>query len=82
MKEVQPDGAVWQYQYNATGDVVAITDPLNGATRFAWNDRGDLLTRTDVLENTHRFWWNESGQMTRDGTVAVPDASRRSRNRL
>ncbi|WP_414147499.1 RHS repeat-associated core domain-containing protein [Erwinia sp. BNK-24-b] len=66
LKEVQPDGAVWQYQYNNAGDVVAVTDPLGGISRFTWNEQGDLITRTDALDNTHRFWWNERGQLQRD----------------
>ncbi|EKM6431179.1 RHS repeat protein, partial [Cronobacter sakazakii] len=27
VKEVLPDGATWQYEYNPRGDVVALTDP-------------------------------------------------------
>ncbi len=66
VKEVLPDGATWQYEYNARGDVVALTDPKGGVTRFEWNEQGDLVQQTDALNNTHRFWWNERGQLVCD----------------
>ncbi|KAB1030172.1 hypothetical protein C5935_22995, partial [Cronobacter sakazakii] len=30
VKEVLPDGATWQYEYNPRGDVVSLTDPKGG----------------------------------------------------
>lgn len=66
VKEVLPDGAVWQYEYNVAGDVISVTDPQEGVTRFEWNEQGDLIRRTDALENSHRFWWNWRGQRVRE----------------
>ncbi|MBK0124833.1 RHS repeat protein [Pantoea sp. S61] len=77
LKEVLPDGAQWQYDYNLAGDVVALTDPAGGVTRFEWNDQGDLTRRIDALENSHQFWWDMRGQLIREEDCSGYQSQRR-----
>ncbi len=56
MKIQSTNGLVtWQYEYDATGDLVVVTDPLSNDTVYAWDPDGNMTSRTDALG--YRWEW-------------------------
>jgi RHS repeat-associated protein len=51
------------YSYNALGEVLTVTDKLNGVTSNTYDAAGNLLTTKDALNNTTAFTYNGHGQI-------------------
>ncbi|RPD45944.1 DUF4280 domain-containing protein, partial [Hymenobacter sediminis] len=47
-----PNQAVWQWLYDANGNLVARTDPAGATTHYTYNAQGQLLDLTDVAGQT------------------------------
>ncbi|MEJ8636444.1 DUF6531 domain-containing protein [Streptomyces sp. MS2.AVA.5] len=66
-------GAVTVSRLNASGQVIAETDPLGNTVLRQWDPYDNLLSRTDELGNVAEFTWDERGNLTSirrpDGTV-------------
>ncbi|SOD66160.1 RHS repeat-associated core domain-containing protein, partial [Streptomyces zhaozhouensis] len=65
-------GQPTEYRYNERGQVVAVTDPLDGVTRNEWDRYDRLLARTDPLGRTTRYGWNDEGCLV---SVERPDGT-------
>ncbi|MFZ5697810.1 MAG: putative Ig domain-containing protein, partial [Pseudomonadota bacterium] len=53
---------VWQYSYDAFGNLLTETDPLGRTSTRVLNDSDDVLSVTDPLGNTTSFTYNVRGQ--------------------
>jgi YD repeat-containing protein len=82
----------WSWNYNATGQVLKATDPLNHTTNYAYytdttadHTVGDLLSVTNALSKVTRFTrYNKTGQalQTIDANSVITDYTYDERQRL
>ena len=89
-KETNPDGTVWQFQYDATyHKPSAEIDPFGNRTTSTYNASGDISSRLDPFNNRTTFTYNSSSKLLE--TVADPynnvttllyDASKRLETRI
>ncbi len=57
-------GAVTTTTYDAAGQVIASTDPLNHTTQYAYDDAGRRTTITDALNHVTSFFYDAAGNQT------------------
>jgi RHS repeat-associated protein len=50
-------GEQWQFERNATDQLIALTQPNGGQWRFTYDARGNLASETDPQGNTTRTEW-------------------------
>ncbi len=55
--------AVWEFSYDALGQLSVITDPEGHVRRFEYNRFGNLLASVDPLGNTTRFEVDAAGNV-------------------
>jgi RHS repeat-associated protein len=51
------------YNYNSFGDVLTVTDQMNGVWTNTYDAHGNLLTTKDALNNTTILTYNSQGQL-------------------
>lgn len=61
--EVDAAGNKWQYDYDKTGNLTAITDPLGCVTEQFHDARGLPHTRRDARGGVSHFEWNARAQL-------------------
>ena len=57
-------GAMTQYNYDVSGNVIAITDPVNGNTAYQYDDLGNLVQLTSPDTGTTTFTYDAAGNPT------------------
>lgn len=63
------------YTYNQFGEVLTVTDPMNGVTTNTYDALGNLLTTKDALNNTTSLAYDALGRLT-----SVTDARNKTIN--
>jgi RHS repeat-associated protein len=63
IKVTQPDGEVYQYEYDDRGNNTAAIDPLLNTTRYAYDAAGCLVRIVDAKGGTKTLSWNERAQL-------------------
>ena len=54
-----------EYEYDAVGDLVSVTDPLDHATTYQYNTIGQLTSATDALGNATSYLYDAAGNLIR-----------------
>lgn len=63
IKEADPLGKFWQFEYDIHNNLTKSTDAKGQATQFTYSSRGLLLTRTDAAGNKTTYTYNALGQV-------------------
>ncbi len=56
--------ATTSFVYDASGNILSTTDPLNNITTFTYDDQGNPLTKTDALSQTTTWTYNALNEVT------------------
>ncbi|GAB78171.1 RHS repeat-associated core domain-containing protein [Austwickia chelonae] len=56
-------GAWWIHEYDASGRVVAVTDPLGGVTRTQWDERGRRVRQIDASGGVSSWRYDDDGNV-------------------
>jgi RHS repeat-associated protein len=57
-------GAVTQYDYDVSGNVISVTDPANGNTAYQYDDLGNLVQLASPDTGTTVFSYDAAGNLT------------------
>ncbi|HYQ51676.1 MAG TPA: type IV secretion protein Rhs, partial [Pseudomonas sp.] len=60
-----PDGSVWQWRYDAKGNLITEIDPLGHQTQYLNSDDGLPHTIIDANFKSKYLWWNAYAQVER-----------------
>src|SRR5262249_33108174 len=58
-----PIGAVWRYDYSASGDLTTITNPLDGCTKISWDRFGNPVSLENARGDVTRYEYDFLGNL-------------------